>query len=91
MEGSLVTDDKPMYHSLAKGVFKLNYQTEKFSWLTKVGGEWEPNTTDNTRIAAKGGRLNLTYKAATTKPLTANIRSDFVWTPSPEKCCAWST
>ena len=85
MEGSLVTDDKPMFHSLAKGVFKLNYQTEKFSWLTKVNGEWEPNTTDNTRIAAKNKRMDLTYKAATTKPLTASFRSDFVWTPLPER------
>ena len=81
MEGSLVTDDKPMFHALAQGVFRLNYKTEKFSWLTKVEGEWEPNTTDNTRIAAKNKRLDLTYKAATTKPLTASIKSDFVWTP----------
>ena len=85
MDGSLVTDDKPMYHALAKGAFNLNYQTNKFSWLLKVGGEWEPNTTDNTRIAAKDKRLDLTYKAATTKPLTASIRSDFIWTPLPEK------
>ena len=85
MEGSLVTDEKPMFHSLAHGVFKLNYKTEKFSWLTKVEGKWEPNTTDNTRIAAKNKRLDITYKAATTKPLTTSLRSDFVWTPLPER------
>ena len=85
MDGSLVTDDKPMFHSLAQGVFKLNYQTEKFSWRTKVEGKWEPNTTDNTRIASKNGQLNLTYKAATTKPLTTNLRSDFLWTPSRDR------
>ena len=85
MEGSIVTDDKPMFHGLAQGVFQLNYITDKFSWKTTVSGKWEPNTTDNARLAYKNDRLGIVYKAATTKPLSTNLRSDFQWTPSPDR------
>lgn len=89
MEGSLVTDDKPMFHGLVQGNFLLNYKTEKFGWTTKVTGKWEPKTTDNGRIAYKNENLGVVYKAATTNTLTittifkeycelsANIQKEF--------------
>lgn len=85
MEGSEISDDKPMFHGLAQGAFQLNYKTEKFGWTTTLIGRWEPNTTDNSRMAYKNERLDLVYKAATTKPLTTSIRSDFLWTPSKDR------
>lgn len=85
MEGSVVNDDAPMYHGLMKGEFQLNYMTDKFSWNAKVYGKWEPKTTDNASLQYKNERMNIVYKAATTKPLTTGLRSDFHWTPSPEK------
>lgn len=51
MEGSEITEDKPMLHGLVRGNFQLNYKTEKFGWTTNVTGKWEPKTTDNSRIA----------------------------------------
>jgi hypothetical protein len=81
MEGSLISDDEPMLHGLMQGKFQLNYKKEKFSWITTVDGKWEPKTTDNGRMAYKNGKLNITYKAASTKPLSTSIKSDFVWTP----------
>ena len=89
MDGSYINDYQPMWHSLAEGAFRLNYKTEKFRWSTALSGKWEPKTTDNTRIAYKNEKLNLTYKAASTQPLTASIRSDFEWLPS--KASAYST
>jgi hypothetical protein len=85
MEGSIVSDDKPMFHGLTQGVFQLNYKTDHFRWITRLDGKWEPKTTDNTRLAYKNERLGLVYKAATTRPLSTSIRSDFVWTPSPDR------
>lgn len=85
MEGSVISDDKPMYHGLAEGTFLLKYKTEKFSWTTTVKGKWEPKTTDNSRMAYKSEKLGIVYKAATTKPLTSSIRSDFLWTPSKDR------
>ncbi len=85
MEGSVVNDDAPMFHGLLNGAFRLNYNTEKFSWTTRIYGKWEPNTTDNTRLQYKNDRVSIVYKAATTKPLTTGLRSDFLWTPSPDK------
>ena len=83
MKGSIVSDDKPMYHGLTQGVFQLNYKTDKFRWSTKLDGKWEPKTTDNTRLSYKKEKLGLVYKSATTRPLSTSIRSDFAWTPSP--------
>ena len=83
MEGSIVSDDKPMFHGLTQGVFQLNYKTDHFRWSTRVDGKWEPKTTDNTRFAYKKEKVGIVYKAATTRPLSTSIRSDFVWTPSP--------
>ena len=83
MEGSIVSDDKPMFHGLTQGVFQLNYKTDKFRWSTKLDGKWEPKTTDNTRLSYKKEKLGLVYKSATTRPLSTSIRSDFAWTPSP--------
>lgn len=85
MEGSEITEDKPMLHGLVRGNFQLNYKTEKFGWTNKVTGEWEPKTTDNSRIAYKNERIGMVYKAATTKPLTTSIRSDFLWTPGNDR------
>ena len=85
MEGSFISDYQPMLHGLAQGTFQLNYKTEKFRWSTKVDGKWEPNTTDNTSLSYKTERASLVHKAATTKPLTTSIKSDFVWTPSKER------
>ena len=85
MEGSEVNENKPMLHSLVQGVFQLNYKTPKFSWSTKIDGKWEPKTTDNSRMAYKDQKVEIVYKAASTKPLSAGIRSDFVWTPSTER------
>lgn len=85
MEGSIVADDKPMFHGLTQGVFQLNYKTEKFRWSTRLDGKWEPKTTDNARLSYKNERLGAVYKAATTKPLTTSIKSDFAWTPSKER------
>ena len=82
MEGSEVNDNMPMFHGLAQGNFLLNYKTPKFSWSTRVEGKWEPKTTDNARLAYKDKKLEAVYKAASTMPLTASIRSDFAWTPS---------
>ena len=73
----MVSDDKPMFHGLMQGNFKLNYKTEKFGWTTTLTGKWEPKTTDNSRVAYKNERMGIVYKAATTKPLTTSIRSDF--------------
>ena len=85
MEGSLVSDDKPMFHGLTQGVFQLNYKTEKFRWSTKVDGKWEPKTTDNSRFSYKNEKVGLVYKAATTRPLSTSIRSDFTWLPSKDR------
>ena len=85
MEGSLVSDDKPMFHGLTQGVFQLNYKTEKFRWSTKVDGKWEPKTTDNARFSYKNEKVGLVYKAATTRPLSTSIRSDFTWLPSKDR------
>lgn len=57
MSGSIASDDKPMFHGLVKGTFMLNYKTEKFNWTTTLNGNWEPNTTDNSRLALKNERL----------------------------------
>ena len=85
MEGSIVSDDKPMFHGLTQGVFQLNYKTEKFRWSTKVDGKWEPKTTDNTRFSYKNEKVGLVYKAATTRPLSTSIRSDVTWLPSKDR------
>ena len=85
MEGSIVSDDKPMFHGLTQGVFQLNYKTEKFRWSTKVDGKWEPKTTDNSRFSYKNEKVGLVYKAATTRPLSTSIRSDFTWLPSKDR------
>ena len=82
MEGSIINEEKPMVHGLMKGLFRLNYQTEKLNWSTTVNAKWEPKTTDNSRMAYKDEKLNITYKAATTKPLSAGIKSELGWTPS---------
>lgn len=83
MEGSIVSDNKPMFHGLTQGVFQLNYKTEKFRWTTRLDGKWEPKTTDNARFSYKKEKVGLVYKSATTRPLSTSIRSDFAWTPSP--------
>lgn len=85
MEGSIVSDDKPMFHGLTQGVFQLNYKTDKFRWSTKVDGKWEPKTTDNARFSYKNEKVGLVYKAATTRPLSTSIRSDFTWLPSKDR------
>ena len=85
MEGGIVNDYAPMYHGFWDGTFRLNYNTEKFSWSVKVYDKWEPKTTDNARLQYKNERLSIVYKAATTKPLTTGLRSDFTWTPSVDK------
>ena len=85
MEGSVVNDDAPMFHGLLDGVFRLNYNSDKFCWSAKVYGSWEPNTTDNASLQYKNEQVNIVYKAATTKPLTTGLISDFLWTPSPDK------
>ena len=90
MEGSIVSDDKPMFHGLTQGVFQLNYKTDKFRWSTKVDGKWEPKTTDNARFSYKKEKVGLVYKAATTMPLSTSIRSDFSWLPSKDQTySAW--
>jgi hypothetical protein len=85
MKGSEITEYKPMFHGLVQGSFKLNYQTEKFSWTTTLTGKWEPKTTDNRRMAYKNERLGVVYKAATTQPLTTSLRSDFLWKPDKDR------
>ena len=85
MEGSVVNDDAPMFHGLLQGAFRLNYNTEKFSWTARVYESWEPNTTDNARLQYKNEQVSIVYKAATTKPLTTGLRSDFLWTPSANR------
>ena len=90
MEGSVVNDNQPMLHGLVNGIFQLNYKTEKFRWSTRLEGKWEPKTTDNARLAYKKGQVGIVYKAASTKPLTTSIRSDFMWTPSRQRSySAW--
>ena len=84
MSGSLVNDEKPMFHGITRGAFQLNYKTEKFSWGTRLDGKWEPKTTDNARLSYKNERVGIIYKAATTQPLTIGVKSDFAWTPSKE-------
>lgn len=85
MEGSIVSDNKPMFHGLTQGTFQLNYKTEIFSWNTKLEGKWEPKTTDNSRFSYKKEKMGLVYKAATTRPLSTSIKSDFAWTPSTDR------
>ena len=85
MEGTEISDDKPMLHGLVQGTFQLNYKTEKFGWTTTVTGKWEPKTTDNSRLAYRNENLALVYKASTTKPLTSKIRSDFLWRPDKDR------
>ena len=90
MKGSVVNDDVPMFHGLVEGTVRLNYQTDKFSWTARVYESWEPNTTDNARLQYKNERMSIVYKAATTKPLTTGLRSDFLWTPSSDrKISSW--
>ena len=85
MEGSVVNDEAPMFHGLVDGAFRLNYNTSKFSWTARVYGSWKPNTTDNARLQYKNEQVSIVYKAATTKPLTTGLRSDFLWTPSSNR------
>ena len=85
MSGNIVSEDKPMFHGLTQGTFQLNYKKDQFRWSTRVDGKWEPKTTDNTRFAYKKEKVGIVYKAATTRPLSTSIRSDFVWTPSPDR------
>lgn len=85
MEGSVVNDDAPMFHGLLQGAFRLSYNTEKFNWTARVYESWEPNTTDNARLQYKNEEVSIVYKAATTKPLTTGLRSDFLWTPSANR------
>lgn len=85
MEGSVVNDDAPMFHGLLQGAFRLNYNTDKFNWTARVYESWEPNTTDNARLQYKNEEVSIVYKAATTKPLTTGLRSDFLWTPSANR------
>ena len=85
MEGSVISDEKPMFHGITQGLFRLDYRKEKFSWSTTVNGKWEPKVTDNTRMAYKNEKLNITYKAASTKPLSAGIQSDFGWRPDADR------
>ena len=85
MEGSVVNDDAPMFHGLLDGAFRLNYNSDKFCWSAKVYGSWEPNTTDNARLQYKDEQVSIVYKAATTKPLTTGLKSDFLWTPSSNR------
>lgn len=85
MEGSVVNDDAPMFHGLLEGAFRLNYNTDKFNWTARVYESWEPNTTDNARLQYKNEQVSIVYKAATTKPLTTGLRSDFLWTPSANR------
>ena len=85
MSGSIITDDEPMFHGLTEGKFQLNYKKEKFSWITTVDGKWEPKTTDNSRMAYKNEKLNITYKAAHTQPLSTSIKSEFTWTPNSHR------
>ena len=82
MEGTEVSENKPMIHAITEGTFLLNYNTQKFTWKTKLTGKWEPKTTDNARLSYKTERLAGVYKSATTKPLTISARSDFRWKPS---------
>ena len=77
-----ITEDQPLIHGLAQGNFQLNYNKNKFSWTTTVEGKWEPKTTDNSRLAYKDGKLNITYKSAQTRPFSTGLKSDFRWTPS---------
>lgn len=85
MEGGIANDNKPVLHGFVQGVFQLNYKTDKFSWGTTLNGKWEPNTTDNTRVAYKKERLGVTYKSASTRPLTISLKSDFVWKPAADR------
>ena len=85
MKSEEVNQEAPMFHGLTQGVFLLNYKTDKFSWTNRVDGKWEPKTTENTRIAYKNEQLGIVYKASGTTPLSAGFRSDFAWTPSPER------
>lgn len=85
MEGNIVNDYAPMFHGLANGEFKLNYEKEKFSWKTTVKGKWEPKTTDNARLQYKNEQMSIVYKAASTKPLTSSLKSDFFWTLSQDR------
>ena len=90
MEGNEITQSGPMYHGLVKGVFQLNYKKEKFEWVTKVDGKWEPKTTDNGRFSYKNERVGLVYKAVSTSPLSVSVKSDFLCTPSPDRSyAAW--
>lgn len=81
MEGSLITEGKPVFHVLAQGTFQLDYKTDKFGWKTTLNGKWEPNVTDNTRASFKKEKLGVVYKATATKPLTISLRQDFAWKP----------
>ena len=85
MEGSVANDEKPMFHGLVQGLFQLDYKSEKFSWNLTANGKWEPNTTDNARLGIKKEHLGITYKSATTKPLSAGAKSNFYWKPSPDR------
>ena len=85
MEGSVVNDDAPMFHGLLEGAFHLNYNSDKFNWTARVYESWEPNTTDNARLQYKNEEVSIVYKAATTKPLTTGLRSDFLWMPSTNR------
>lgn len=85
MHGNIVTDDEPIFHGLAQGVFLLNYRSDKFIWSTRLDAKWEPTTTDNVTVSYKNEKLAITYKAANTEPITTGIRSDFTWILSPEK------
>ncbi|MBO4447828.1 MAG: outer membrane beta-barrel protein [Bacteroidales bacterium] len=85
IEGNLVNDYMPMYHGLAKGVLQLDYKKDKFGWSTTIDGKWEPKTTDNGRFSYKNEKSGLVYKAATTRPLSASVKSNFKWTPDKDR------
>ena len=90
MSGSMIDEEKPMYHGLAKGTFNLNYKAETFDWGVKVFGDWKPLETDNARMEYKNNLLDVVYKKTSTKPLTVGVKSDFEWRPSAAaKYSAW--
>lgn len=85
LQGNIANNYDPMYHGLLQGEFQLHYKTDFFSWNTSINGKWEPNTTDKVRFDFNDNKISALYKYNTTNPLTSNLKSDFLWTPSKDR------
>ena len=84
-------------HALVQGDVSVRYRTKAFSWVTVTKGQWEPKTSDVTRLGYTPDspaemETEMIYKTEKKNPLRLSLRSDFTWKPSSSSnYAAWIT